>query len=173
MDKLVVCGDKEVRLLYTSKSIVTLEAKAAEKMGPLGLRYLNARSGYGLTSKDKIPLNLLLMYLDIDTDYMLWFWGKGLDHKNSGAEPADVFGLYDAYMNAEDPDDGTRFIAWKQAAIDAANLSRGIDSKKLNEKNEELQKKAKEEAEVREMEAKAKAKEAQDAMNSERLKNSV
>lgn len=142
MDKIVSIGDREIHLRYGAKSIRSIEELAGRKIGEVGLRLINSRSGLNFTPKDKIPLDLLIGFLDLDFDFMLWIWSKGLEHDESGAKSSEIDELYESYMNSGEPDDGTKLIDFKSAAIEALNLARGIDLKKLQAKNKEAAEKA-------------------------------
>ena len=176
MDKILTIGDQEIRLRYGAKAIRSIEETAGKKIGEFGLKFINQKSGLAFGPKDKIPLDLLMGFLDIDFDFMLWIWSKGLD------KPDEIDDLYDSYMNDGEPDDGIKLIDFKEACIEALNLGRGIDTKKLRAKNKEAAEKAEMEQLVKVQKAKLQAMEdrkkerkekAQAAMTSENKSDSA
>ena len=152
-DKKVIMGEREVTLRYGARAIDSIEKLAGQKIGEAGLRFMSARSGIQFGPKDAVPIDLAMQWIDFSTSYMLWIFGKGLEHKESGVEldktgvvpQSSVQELYDEFMNVEEADNGNRYQAFKDLAVDGINLSRGIDTKKLKALN-------KEEAEKKEME---------------------
>jgi hypothetical protein len=109
---------------------------AGKKIGPAGLKFIAQRAGIEFSATDKIPIELVMGFMDMDFDTMLWIWGYGLNWDGSGAKMAEAKDLYDTYMEeGEDLDDGEKFRSFKSMAVDAINVARGIDTKKLIEKN--------------------------------------
>ena len=142
-----IIGGKDIRLRYRAASIMTIEKDAGKKIGPAGLKFIAQRAGIEFSPNDKIPIELVMAWMDMDFDTMLWIWGFGLDWKESGAKRSDAPALYDEYMADAEADDGERFKAFKSMAVDAINAARGIDTKKLIETNKIRQEEAIEEAE--------------------------
>lgn len=138
----VTIGDRDIKLRYRAESIMTIEKLAGKKIGPAGLSFIEKQAGIAFSSSDKIPIELVMGFMDMDFETMLWIWSYGLDWKESGAKKDEAMALYDAYMEMEDPDGGDRFKAFKMLAIDAINAARGIDTKKLQEANRIAQEKA-------------------------------
>ena len=138
----VTIGDRDIKLRYRAESIMTIERLAGKKIGPAGLSFIEKQAGIAFSASDKIPIELVMGFMDMDFETMLWIWSYGLDWKDSGAKKDEAMALYDAYMEMEDPDGGDRFKAFKMLAIDAINAARGIDTKKLQEANRIAQEKA-------------------------------
>jgi hypothetical protein len=136
MYKSITCGDKTVLLKYGAKAQITIEQQAARKIGEAGLKLINARSGFQLGLKDKMPLDLAIGFVDSDMEFLLWLWGMGLAWKDSGAKPEDAADLYDAFMEDQpELDAGERLKEFKMAAIDAIGMARGLDPKKAADQN--------------------------------------
>jgi hypothetical protein len=130
-----ITKSRDIKLRYRAESIMTIEKLAGKKIGPSGLKFIEKQSGFEFSASDKIPIELVMGFMDMDFETMLWIWSFGLDWKESGAKKDEAMALYDAYMEMEDPDGGDRFKAFKMLAIDAINAARGIDTKKLQEAN--------------------------------------
>ena len=140
-----ITKSRDIKLLYRAESIMTIEYLAGKKIGPAGLAFIekqSGQSGFKFSASDKIPIELVMGFMDMDFETMLWIWSFGLDWKESGAKKDEASALYDAYMEMEDPDGGDRFKQFKMLAIDAINAARGIDTKKLQEANRIAQEKA-------------------------------
>lgn len=140
-------GGKDIKLRYRAESIMTIEKNAGKKIGPAGLKFIQARAGIEFSKDDKIPIELVMAFMDLDFDTMLWIWSFGLNWNGSGAKQNEAAALYDAYMEDAVADDGERFKQFKLLAIDAINAARGIDTKKLQETNKIRQEEAIAEAE--------------------------
>lgn len=144
MFRPVICGNKTVQLKYGAKALITIEKLAGQKIGEAGIKIINSNAGTKLSIKDKIPLDLVLNFIDSDIELLLWLWGLGLDWKDSGAKPGDVMELYDAFMEStETLDTGERLREFKLAMVEAVGMARGIDAKKLMEKAKDEQEQAK------------------------------
>lgn len=138
----ITIGDRDIKLRYRAESIMTIERLAGKKIGASGLKFIEKQSGFEFSASDKIPIELVMGWMDMDFDTMLWIWSFGLDWDKSGAKKDEASALYDAYMEMEDPDAGDRFKQFKMLAIDSINMARGIDTKKLQAANLIVQEKA-------------------------------
>jgi hypothetical protein len=138
----IVIDGRDIKLRYNAGSILTIIKNAGKRIGPAGLAFISEKSGVKFSPSDNIPIEMVMGWMDIDFDTLLWVWGLGLAWKDSGAKPEEAAALYDGFMTEGEPDDGERLKGFKTMAFDALNAARGIDSKKLREASRIAQEKA-------------------------------
>lgn len=142
--KNLKCGDREIRLRYPVKTLLSMASEAIDVIGPERLQAIR----YNPVMK-KVPVEVALRFIDTELDILMWMFAKGLDWPGSGAKPQEAEELFDSYMDVpeEELDNGERFEEFKIAICEAIVAARGINLKKTLEAQKEAQKKAQQNAE--------------------------
>lgn len=131
MFKTLMCGDREVKLRYQSKALLSIRDTAGKIIGADRLTMIKSP----FKADGKVPVEVVLNFIN-ELDVLIWLFGKGLDWKESGAKPEEANALYDTYMDVpeEELDTGERYEAFQMAIGEAIAASRGVDLKKTIEK---------------------------------------
>jgi hypothetical protein len=145
MFKVLNCGEREIKLRYTAGTLFSIAASALEVVGQERLDLIKYKP-----IRRQVPVEVVLRFIDTELDILLWLFGKGLDWKESGAKPEEANDLFDAYMDVPEDalDTGERFESFKLAVCEAIAAARGINLKKMMEKQKADQEKAKSEIEA-------------------------
>lgn len=134
MFKTMRIGNRDIKLRYGIKQIITIEKSAGEIISDAVFDVVKRNSGLPLLKTDKIPIEACQMLIDIDTEAMLWMFGLGLDWSESGAKPREAAELFDAYMEDGELDTGEKLLEFKMSIQEAIAMARGIDHRKNLEK---------------------------------------
>ncbi len=118
--KILNVGDKEYRLKFGAKALMSIEQNAWE----YPLRFEHVR---------RVLPEELLAYLS-STEVVIYLLSKALDWKESGAKPADASEIFDAYFDGEELDTGEKLDKLHTTISEALLASRGIDAKNWMEK---------------------------------------
>lgn len=137
MFKTMRIADKDIKLRYGIKSLITIEKEAGKIISDAVFDVMKLESRLPLSRKDKIPLEACQILVDIDMEAMLWMFGLGLDWSESGAKPKDSADLFDAYMEDGELDTGERLTEFRMAIQEAIGMARGIDHRKNLQKQQE------------------------------------
>ncbi len=142
--KTLVCGDREIRLRYGAGALFSIRDTAASIIGSERLERIKY-----VPIDGKVPVEVAIRFIDSELDVLLWLFSKGLEWSKSGAKPAEANDLYDAYMDVseEQLDTGERFEAFKMAIAEAIAAARGVNLKKMMEKQKTDQEKRQKEVE--------------------------